>query len=345
MRVLHCLSQRLGRTGSGVYLQELRKHLEVEQAVLAVDPEADFPVELPFGQVGMSDVMPYPSRPFSSLTSHEIEAYLEVFRRALTDAIARFEPDVVHCHHLWLMTSLACQLFPRVVASCHGTCLRQLDRLPQLAQRVDLTGLEAAFALHEPQRQEIRQRFDVPVHVVGSGFCDRRFQPPAQRAPGRPRVLFVGKLSQEKGVPWLLDAVEGLDLELTLVGAGDEALRARAGARAVDLLSPEDLARAFQHADVFVLPSLSEGLPLVVLEALGSGCRVVVSDLPGLPDLPSEWLRRVSLPLDVGELREALRRQAELPRSLEPAPGMERYSWKGLAKRIFAHYGSSCAAV
>lgn len=346
MRILHCLSQRLGRTGSGVYLQELRSHLGLEQAVLAVDPEADFPVELPFGQVGMSDLMPYPSRTFASLTSHELEQYLGVLRTALQNAIERFRPDVIHCHHLWLLTSLACQMFPRVVASCHGTCLRQHEKVPALSSKVDLTGLEAAFALHEPQAEEIRARFDVPVHVLGSGFCDRRFQPPSERAPGRPRVLYVGKLSRVKGVPWLLEAVEGLDLDLTLVGGGDEeGLRARAGERARGILDNEELTRAFQQADVFVLPSLSEGLPLVVLEALGAGCRVVVTDLPGLPDFPREWLLRVGLPPRVEELRAALREQIAHPRSLQPAPGILSYTWRGLAERIQSHYRRSRAAV
>lgn len=337
MKVLHCLSQRLGRTGSGVYLQELRQHLDAEQAVLAVDPQADFPVELPFGQVGMSDLMPYESRTFASLTFEELEVYLATFRAALEDAIERFQPDVVHSHHLWLLTSLACRLHPRVVASCHGTCLRQHEKVPPLSRQVDLTGLEAALALHEPQAEEIRARFDVPVHVVGSGFCDQRFQPPARRAPGPPRVLYVGKLSRAKGVPWLLDAAD--DLDLVLVGGGDEeGLRARAGARALGVLGDAELVEQFQRADVFVLPSLSEGLPLVVLEALGAGCRVVVSDLPGLPDLPREWLLRVKLPLDVEELRAALREQTAHPRSLAPAPGLERYTWRGLAERIGGHY-------
>lgn len=346
MRVLHCLSQRLGRTGSGVYLEELRKHLPGQHAVLAADPEADFPVELPFGQVGMSDVMPYPSRTFASLEPEELQQYLSGWANALGEAIERFRPDVVHSHHLWLMTGLASRLFPRVVASCHGTCLRQHERLPQLGQLVDLSGLRRVFALHPPQQQEIRQMLGLEAVVVGSGYCDQRFQPPAAREPGRPRLLYVGKLSQAKGVPWLLDAVEGLDLELTLVGGGEDELRARAGSRAVGVIGAEELAAAFRRADVFVLPSLSEGLPLVVLEALGAGCRVVVSDLPGLPEFPSEWMRKVALPLDTFELRQALVEQLALPRSLKPAPGIASWSWKGLAQRISQHYEqvvSSCA--
>ncbi len=341
MRVLHCLSQRLGRTGSGVYLQELRTHLDADQAVLAADPEADFTVELPFGQIGMSDLMPYASRTFASLTADETELYLGTFGEALQAAIERFQPDVIHCHHLWLLTSLASRLHPRVVASCHGTCLRQHEKVPALSARVELSGLCAAFALHEPQRLEIQARFPhLRTEVVGAGFCERRFLPPPERSPGKPRVLFVGKLSEAKGVPWLLDAMEGVDdLELVLVGGGDEVLRQRAGARARGLLDNDELAREFQRADVFVLPSLSEGLPLVVLEALGAGCRVVVSDLPGLPEMPAEWLRKVPLPLEVDGLRAALREQARHPRSLQPAPGILEHTWRGLARRVQGHYG------
>ncbi|MBC2890665.1 glycosyltransferase, partial [Gordonibacter massiliensis (ex Traore et al. 2017)] len=72
-------------------------------------------------------------------------------------------------------------------------------------------------------------------------------------------------------------------------GAADEYERIRARARArrhpvefLGKLAQGELARALRRADVFVLPSFYEGLPLVVVEALACGCTVVVTDLPGI---------------------------------------------------------------
>ncbi|MCE7870030.1 glycosyltransferase [bacterium CPR1] len=331
--------------------------------MLAVDPTADYPVELPFGQVGMSDVMPYPSRTWSSLSQDELELYASIFKSRLTEAVDDFRPDVLHCHHLWLMTALARQLFPelRVVASCHGTDLRQLALAPQIAPRVLpwLKELDAAFALHAPQAEELIQRLSLSpqrVHVVGSGFAQERFQPPKERSPGPPRVLYVGKLSRAKGVPWLLEAVEGLSIDLTLVGGGEgpeaDEIRDRAGSRAAGVLSVEKLVKAFQEADVFVLPSFSEGLPLVLLEALACGCRAVTSDLPGLPEFAPEWVRLIPLPRLIGpdtpvdidlpefvaNLRAAIEAQCARPRSFDRAPGVAAWSWSAVFQSISRHY-------
>lgn len=356
----------MGRTGSGVYLEALHaegRAVGLAQAVLAVDANADYPVELPLGQVGMSDVMPYPSRTWSSLSPDELDLYASIFKSRLSEAVADFQPDVLHCHHLWLMTALARELFPglRVVASCHGTDLRQLALAPQVTPRglPWLRKLDAAFALHAPQAGELVHRMGLAteqVHVVGSGFAQERFQPPGMRSPGPPRVLYVGKLSRAKGVPWLLEAVQGLPVELTLVGGGEgpeaEAIRAQAGSRAAGVLSVESLVEAFQRADVFVLPSFSEGLPLVLLEALACGCRAVISDLPGLPRFEREWVSLVPLPRLTGpdtpveadlprfvaNLRVAILAQCARPRSLKPAHGVAGWTWSAVFKSISRHY-------
>jgi glycosyltransferase involved in cell wall biosynthesis len=71
-------------------------------------------------------------------------------------------------------------------------------------------------------------------------------------------------------------------------------------------LPQEQLVRVFQAADVLVLPSFFEGLPLVVIESLACGCRVVMTDLPGLDSWMPEGLcaeglvERVPLPRLIG---------------------------------------------
>jgi len=112
-----------------------------------------------------------------------------------------------------------------------------------------------------------------------------------------------------------------------------------------------------RSARVFCLPSFFEGLPLVVLEAVASGCRVVVNDLPGLTGwLRPDWLASgritlVEMPAMLGadvpapaalpayreRLREALSEALAAP-ALEAPRGVEDYTWAGTFQRLSALY-------
>jgi len=110
------------------------------------------------------------------------------------------------------------------------------------------------------------------------------------------KIIYAGKLSRAKGVISLFRACELLyseepNFELFLFGSGDgkEAKKLAAMAKNISFkltapgtVSQPELGNVFRQGDVFVLPSFYEGLPLVIIEALASGLRVVVSDLPGL---------------------------------------------------------------
>ena len=130
----------------------------------------------------------------------------------LDRAMQEFRPDLVHSHHLWLLTSLVRRRFPGlpVVASCHGSDLRQFRNCPHLRERV-LAGcrrLDAVTVLSRAMRSEVCELYGLPagrVHVVGAGYDERVFfRPQAKPAPRPVRLLYAGKLSRAKGVPWLL---------------------------------------------------------------------------------------------------------------------------------------------
>jgi len=123
------------------------------------------------------------------------------------------------------------------------------------------------------------------VRVIPYGVDAARFTP-ARRGPrGRPfRVLFVGQLGERKGLSYLLDAYRAFrkpDTELQLVGnfvTGAEVYRPYAGLfRHTPNVPQAELLALFHAADVFVLPSLVEGMPLVVLEAMACGLPVIVT--------------------------------------------------------------------
>lgn len=114
---------------------------------------------------------------------------------------------------------------------------------------------------------------------------------PDQAGP-RSGLLYVGRLSREKGVGVLLDAVAGTGIPLRIVGDGPErvALAARAPGHVTFLgaLARADVLREMANAEALVVPSLwYEGFPMVVVEAFAQGTPVIASEIGGLAEVVS----------------------------------------------------------
>jgi len=99
----------------------------------------------------------------------------------------------------------------------------------------------------------------------------------------RPRVLFVGRLLETKGIDLLLAAASP-EFALVFCGPGQETFIERVRAAGATYLAPRpqaDVAALYQAADLLALPSWNEGFPLVIQEALACGLKVVTADEPG----------------------------------------------------------------
>ena len=440
MRILSITAQKPHSTGSGVYLTGLVKGFAAlghEQAVVAgvyKEDEMHFPEgtqvypvyyrteSLPFPIAGMSDEMPYESTVYSRMTGDMVDAFKQAFLEKTREAVEGFRPDLILCHHLYLLTAVVREAFPqyKTAAICHGTGLRQvkkngLERDYILAR---IKELDKVFCLHREQKEEISRVYGVPeerLEVIGSGFDDSVFRyMPVKKADGVRRLIYAGKLSEKKGVMSLLRSLtylaecqgEGIErqeqdrqgqdrqgqvppaqqapasmkLEVWLAGGyGNlpeyEAIEKLAEqspypVKFLGRLEQSRLAEQMNQADVFVLPSFYEGLPLVVIEALACGLKVVCTDLPGV----RPWLEEnigtcpvefVSLPAIVNadepveqelpgfeqRLAEAIGRSldmtgmaqetasakcgaAAIPADTASLPDLSRISWAGISKKI-----------
>ncbi|HSO67963.1 MAG TPA: glycosyltransferase family 4 protein [Desulfatirhabdiaceae bacterium] len=348
--ILHILSQQPGKTGSGVYLEAMVRHAGrqgySQRVIVGIPGEAPLPEitgidsedlyavrfdrpELPFPVAGMSDIMPYVSTRFSEFTPDMRDSYLRAFQEKIESAVSGFRTDIVHTHHFWLVSALTRRLFPDIpiVTSCHGTEFRQIERAPQLISHVipDCSRIDRALALHEPQIQALHDMYGIPLDQIvniGIGFRNDIFYCHSESGcrPGQEGILqmvYAGKISRPKGVPWLIEALarvdipEGYTLRVKLAGSSGDASvtdiprsanRPDCQVTFLGALSQAELSNVFRSSRVFVLPSFYEGLPLVLLEALASGCRIVTTDLPGLDTWLPEAIRdtdiveRVRLP-------------------------------------------------
>ena len=203
------------------------------------------------------------------------------------------------------------------------------------------------------------------VEVVINGVPEP--QPAARRTDGPPRLLFVGNLSERKGVPELLQALalpplSVLQAQLTLVGGGDlphwRALARDLGlgqrARFEGWADQPRVGQLLSQSDALVLPSHDEGLPLAILEALAHGVPVVCTPVGEIPNVLTDGRDACFVP--AGEppaLAQALARllgDARLRESLSrngQALWQERFTLQRFFERIAAihhrHFGV-CAA-
>lgn len=151
-------------------------------------------------------------------------------------------------------------------------------------------------------------------------------------------AVFVGSLVERKGVSYLIDAFRGIaEPRARLLIVGDGPLQAALEARAADdsriafLGYRRNGAEYIKASDIFVLPSLYEGLPNVVIEAMAVGTPVVAARVCGVPELVEDRISGLLVPpADAGALRDAIRELA--------ADGMLRRGLSGKARERAGHF-------
>jgi glycosyltransferase involved in cell wall biosynthesis len=190
--------------------------------------------------------------------------------------------------------------------------------VPELADRVrhGCARNNAFFVLHRQHAHDLAGELAIPahrIHVIGAGYREDLFSPPQTGVPRPPVLLYIGKYSSAKGLPSLLDAFERLSsrhpafcLHIAGDGSGPEAdaLRRRMADMAPKVvlhgqLPQTGLAALMRRSAVCVLPSFYEGLPLVLVEALACGCRLVATNLPGVAE---QLAPRIGAALELVEL-------------------------------------------
>lgn len=245
-------------------------------------------------------------------------------------------PDVIHAHNTFFFSSLAAATLAKLLRRPLVTTLHlgSLDALP-LPQRLPVLAYERslgraivaasdrlvcvseAVAAHGLRMGARPDRVSVQLNAVDS----ETFRPPREERDGPPRMVFVGRLIQNKGPQYLVEAlpaVLGRHPEATVCFAGDGPMRASLEARCRELGiegavqfpgTRSDVPEVLRECDLFVRPSLMEGLPLTTLEAMASGLPAVVTPVGGTPEVVEDGVTGLLVPpRDVPALAAALER-------------------------------------
>lgn len=336
--------------------------------------------QLPFAVCGMSDEMPYESTRYCDMTEEMTDQYRDAYSRVIQKAVEEFQPDVILCHHLYYVTALVRELCPniKVYGISHGTDLRQMQKHSWEKDYIKeyIKQLDNIFALHDGQRGAIEKQFACKkelIRVIGTGYNNGVFyikQESQREKREKDRLIFAGKISEKKGIMSLLRAMEHIPnakerFVIALAGGyGNEEeyreIQSLAKQCACDVeflgkLSQPELAEELNKSDIFILPSFYEGLPLVLIEAMACGLRVVCTDLPGVQpwlnaNIPNNGVVfitppemenadepiQATLPRFEKELAEGIEKvlRAEMPNQ----DAVQKISWDGLCENLNRYF-------
>ena len=302
------------------------------------------------------DVPLRPTRPLSSY-GFSLAPMVELITR---------RPDVFHIHGIWnagpLFGLLAARLGCSVVVSPRGMVdewiLSRGSSAKRVHSRLFETPLFRKAAIHALNASEaasvetVAQGRQGGIFTIPNGIDVPSAPPAGQRSRS---VLFLGRLHPKKQVEELIQAWTKLEVAheytLKIAGWGDDKYVTRLDALAqtasnVQMLGPlygQAKDSALRDATYFILPSLSEGLPMAVLEALAAGAIPIITDECNLPELFQKGVAE-HMRSDFSDF--AARMPAILSRSEPELSAMSqaawnesrRYDWQNIGRKMVERY-------
>ena len=255
--------------------------------------------------------------------------------------------DVIVAHHAAPMLRLAAMAAklrsPRIKVICyaHSNAFELCDgrrkkglALRKWIFRTTFLMADAAVAISHSVRDSLVQYLKVPenrISVIHNGAILERFHRGRTEGGKTLRLIYVGRLIEEKGVQTILQALGYLrdaDCRLTIVGDGDYRAPLQAIAKELDIDSRvqflgtrDDVPELLTDSDVFVhLPDCAEGFGIAVVEAMASGLICVCGDRGALPEIVEDGVSGFLVKNNDPE------RLAEIVRAIAGNPNSEAYA-------------------
>jgi len=306
--------------GAGVHVEYLSRALA---ELVAVEVRCFGDQDYTEGNLTVRGYQPWDE--MSHNTDSRFTGALGAFSRSLAMAKDTLDADVVHCHTWYTQMGglLAGQLWdiPFLLTTHSLEPLRpwkaeQLGpayHLSSWMERTAIQGADAVIAVSRETRNDVFAHFgaaETKTHVIHNGIDLDEYRPTEETDalerygvdPAKPFVLFVGRITRQKGIIHLVDAIPEIDPRIQVVllaGAPDtehiaremnnhvaHAREQRAGITWIDeMVSRRDVIQFYSHATVFACPSVYEPFGIINLEAMACETPVVASRVGGIPEV------------------------------------------------------------
>lgn len=325
---------------------------------------------------------------------------LDTLQRDLIMAGKAHGSDVVHCH-TWYSHFAGCLVKQlqdaKLVLTTHSLEPHRPWKVEQLGsayhvsswlEKTAFQNADGVIAVSEAMKRDVHKLYDVPfekIAVIPNGIDPDEYKPTFDEAvlekygidPAQPFVLFVGRITRQKGILHLANALKYLPDGTQVVlcaGAPDTpeigeemktliAEAREAGAENViwieEMVKREDIIRLYSHAALFVCPSVYEPFGIINLEAMACETPVVASAVGGIPEIVVPGETGTLVEFEVGEnfepkdpdgfaraLASAITELLEDPERLERMGKASRtrveetFSWRAVAEETLEFYRS-----
>ena len=247
---------------------------------------------------------------YSELSEREITDIYKSYLDTTLEAVANFEPDIIHVHHLSLINWVARYINAlkniKYIITCHGSCLYNLladKRYLPLCEDAVKTAKAITVVSGDTRIKFLKtfgRNYNKNIYIIPGGV-DINLYPPQLNTSTIDKkykikikkiILFTGRLTSHKGVKYLVKAAKDINAEVFIIGGGPEeqylsSLVDRQELKNVHLLKymdGQELINFYYRADLFVAPSVwDEPLGLTILEAMAAKTPVIATRKGGIP--------------------------------------------------------------
>ena len=268
----------------------------------------------------------------------KLKSVFKTLRTCLQMNADAIDADVVHCHtwyaHFAGIVAKLCYGTPLIITTHSLEPLRpwkreQLGRGYDASSWIEKTAIEMADALiavSEETKEDVLKHFDVDeskVHVIYNGINLQQYITTSKTSTldeygvdkTKPYVLFVGRITRQKGIIHLVNAIKYIDPDTQIVlcaGAPDtpeigkemedavnEVKKTRDNVIWIDkMVTKEEIIQLYSHADVFCCPSIYEPFGIINIEAMACDTAVVASAVGGIKEVVVHGETGLLIPLE-----------------------------------------------